>query len=90
MQKACGGTSAFSTLPYYKLLRSSGFERLTDRFSLPSLLQVAIKAGLFSLPFSLEVFTPRAAIVGGSEFHLDRGSTISLRCVVRQATQQTQ
>lgn len=52
--------------------------------------QVAIKAGLFSLPFSLEVFAPRAAIVGGSEFHLDRGSTISLTCVVAQAMEQTQ
>ena len=60
------------------------------RFSSLSPFQVAIKAGLFSLPFSLEVFSPRAAIVGGSEFHLDRGSTISLSCVVRQATEQTQ
>jgi hypothetical protein len=55
-----------------------------------SSFQVSIKAGLFSLPFTLEVFSPRAIIVGSSEFHLDRGSTISLTCVVRQATEQTQ
>ncbi len=68
---------------------------------------MSIKSGLYSLPFRLHVYAPRAVIVGGGkgggggggggggdlgggEIHLDRGSTIALHCIVRQATDTTQ
>lgn len=52
--------------------------------------QVSLKSGSHTLPFQLHVVSPRAVISGSSEFHLDRGSTLSLNCAVNQATTDTQ
>eukprot|EP00095_Tigriopus_kingsejongensis_P011330 maker-scaffold195_size270011-snap-gene-1.16 protein:Tk11330 transcript:maker-scaffold195_size270011-snap-gene-1.16-mRNA-1 annotation:"hypothetical protein KGM_18218" len=52
--------------------------------------QVSLKSGLHRLPFELHVVSPKAVIMGSSEFHLDRGSTLSLSCTVKQATTDTQ
>jgi len=52
--------------------------------------QVSIKSGLYTLPFTLTVLRPRAAILhrGGGEangeLHLDAGSELALVCVVRR------
>ena len=65
MQKACGGTSAFSTLPYYKLLRSSGFERLTDRFCPSFFPSLSFSGGHQGGPLLPAVFAGSVYTAGG-------------------------
>ena len=49
-------------------------------------LQISTTSGFHSLVFHLEVVTPRARVEGhDGEFHVVRGSTISLTCIVDEA-----
>jgi hypothetical protein len=46
---------------------------------------VSTSTGTISRRVELRVVTPEAFILGGDEYHIDRGSQISLVCVVEKA-----
>ena len=48
-------------------------------------LQVSTRTGIISRKVYLEVVSPVAFILGGDEYHIDRGSHISLVCVIEKA-----
>lgn len=47
--------------------------------------QVSTNTGILSRRVQLSVVTPEAFILGGDEYHIDRGSQISLVCVIEKA-----
>lgn len=47
--------------------------------------QVSTNTGIISRKVQLKVVTPEAFILGGDEYHIDRGSQISLVCVIEKA-----
>ena len=48
-------------------------------------LQVSTSTGTISRKVNLSVVRPEAFILGGDEYHIDRGSQISLVCVIEKA-----
>ena len=48
-------------------------------------LQVSTRTGIISRKVYLDVVSPVAFILGGDEYHIDRGSHISLVCVIEKA-----
>jgi len=47
--------------------------------------QVSTNTGILSRKIHLRIVTPEAFILGGDEYHIDRGSQISLVCVIENA-----
>lgn len=47
--------------------------------------QVSTHTGIISRKVQVRVVTPEAFILGGDEYHIDRGSQISLVCVIEKA-----
>ena len=50
-----------------------------------SIFQVSTSTGTISRKVHLSVVRPEAFILGGDEYHIDRGSQISLVCVIEKA-----
>ena len=50
-----------------------------------SFYQVSTSTGTISRKVHLSVVRPEAFILGGDEYHIDRGSQISLVCVIEKA-----
>ena len=48
-------------------------------------IQVSTSTGTISRKVILSVVRPEAFILGGDEYHIDRGSQISLVCVIEKA-----
>ena len=47
--------------------------------------QVSTNTGILSRKIHLRIVSPEAFILGGDEYHIDRGSKISLVCVIENA-----
>jgi hypothetical protein len=47
--------------------------------------QVSTSTGIISRKVYLDVVSPVAFILGGDEYHIDRGSHIALVCVIEKA-----
>ena len=61
----------------------SGFSHLSFNFACSP--QVSTSTGTISKKVILSVVRPEAFILGGDEYHIDRGSQISLVCVIEKA-----
>ena len=73
----------FSQFLTYILLKI-GAHRLGG-YKVQNAFQVSTNTGIISRKVNLEVVSPVAFILGGDEYHIDRGSQISLVCVIEKA-----
>ena len=69
------------------ILQKKGFphNRIKKKFYFLSIFQVSTSTGTISRKVNLSVVRPEAFILGGDEYHIDRGSQISLVCVIEKA-----
>ena len=69
------------------ILQKKGFpyNRIKKIFYFLSIFQVSTSTGTISRKVNLSVVRPEAFILGGDEYHIDRGSQISLVCVIEKA-----
>ena len=61
------------------------YNRIKKIFYFLSIFQVSTSTGTISRKVNLSVVRPEAFILGGDEYHIDRGSQISLVCVIEKA-----
>ena len=69
---------------FYKK-RISSQQNKKKIFYFLSIFQVSTSTGTISRKVNLSVVRPEAFILGGDEYHIDRGSQISLVCVIEKA-----
>ena len=62
-----------------------GKEKFTSTF-----FQVTSDTGIQSNRVELKVETPEAFILADEEYHIDRGSSLSLVCIIEKATEPPQ
>ena len=56
----------------------------------PTFFQVTSDTGIQSNRVELKVETPEAFILADEEYHIDRGSSLSLVCIIEKATEPPQ